>query len=228
MPEQRPTPFSATHHALLFAWISRALFQRVDEETAEIAIRKAVRRYGEQRGKRMALRAEADGHALSMAAYRAYGEWVVEPDEMASRSVEQFGDVTTHVHRCSWYTAWTENGLSRYGRYYCLEIDRALVRGFNSALCLEVNRTQPGEGDYCEFVYRDVGEAIPDPAATMPWEYHAGHMYKTMGEVLAEELGSMGSVVIGQAMDWFTERYGVQAVRQITAYQDVDFCVPLG
>jgi hypothetical protein len=224
MPEQCPTLFSATHHALLFAWISRALFQCVGEETAETAIRKAVRRYGEQRGRRMALRAEADGHALSMAAYRAYGEWAAGPGEMMSTSIARSGDVTTYVHRCSWHVAWTENGLLRYGRYYCLEIDRALVRGFNSALCLEVNRTQPSEGDYCEFVYRNVGQAVPDPAATMPWEYHAGHMYKTMGEVLVEELESTGSVVLGQAMDWFTERYGAQAARQIAAYRDVDFC----
>ena len=52
--------FTAEHHALLFAWIARETIVRIGEEEAAPVIRVAVRLYGEQRGHRMALRAQHD------------------------------------------------------------------------------------------------------------------------------------------------------------------------
>ena len=65
--------FSEAQHALLFAWISRAVMETVGEQKGQEAIRKAVLRYGTQRGKRMALRARANGDPLNMLNYMAYG-----------------------------------------------------------------------------------------------------------------------------------------------------------
>ena len=67
--------FTETDHAMLFGWMARAVIQRVGEEKGEVVVRQAVRRYGEQRGRRMALRAEANGHPRSMTNYIVYGEW---------------------------------------------------------------------------------------------------------------------------------------------------------
>ncbi len=74
--------FTAQHHALLFTSISREVINTIGEENGEKLIRKAVRKYGQQRGKRMAIRAKRNGHDLTVANYFAYGEWEVPKDEM--------------------------------------------------------------------------------------------------------------------------------------------------
>ena len=66
--------FTAQHHALLFTSISREVINNIGEKNGEKLIRKAVRKYGQQRGKRMALRAKKNGHDLTVANYFAYGE----------------------------------------------------------------------------------------------------------------------------------------------------------
>jgi hypothetical protein len=227
MSDRSRDTFTATHHALLFAWISREVVERIGVEEGEAVMRAVVRRYGEERGRRMALRALADGQTLSMASFLAHGEWEVGPGQMARQVIEKPPDVLTHVHRCPWHAAWVENDLMEYGRLYCLEIDEALVRGFNPDLGLEVNRTQTNDGEYCEFVYRDVGSGMPKRGAVMPWDYHAGHLYKTAGEVLLEKLGELGREALSAALEEFSERYGQEASRLVVAYWDMDFsCVP--
>jgi hypothetical protein len=66
MTTENNVSFTPTDHALLFAWIGREVVQRVGEEKGEAIMRKAVARYARQRGQRMALRAQANGHALTM------------------------------------------------------------------------------------------------------------------------------------------------------------------
>ncbi len=54
--------FTEEHHAMLFALISKAVIERAGEQHGEAIIRKAVRQYGAERGRRMALRAQANRH----------------------------------------------------------------------------------------------------------------------------------------------------------------------
>jgi len=58
------TMMTARQHALLFAFISKSVTRDIGVEKGEPLIRKAVREYGRQRGKRMALRAKKCGHGL--------------------------------------------------------------------------------------------------------------------------------------------------------------------
>jgi hypothetical protein len=223
MPDEARESLTATHHALLFAWLAREVIVRAGEKRGTAAIRQAVRRYGMQRGRRMALRAQADGRALSMASFLAYGEWAVDPAEMESVADEGQPDRTVRVYRCPWYTAWVENDLLAYGRLYCLDIDEALVRGFNPELRIDVNRTRPYDGEYCEHVFHDVGEMISRGGEVMPWNYHAGHLCRTMGEVIAEQLGEVGCAGLRAALAAFSERYGAWAAQVVEAYGDTDF-----
>jgi hypothetical protein len=227
MSDRSRNTFTATHHALLFGWISREVAERVGTEEGEAVVRAAVRRYGEQRGRRMALRAVADGQALTMASYLAYGEWEADPDEMERHIVAEAPNIVTHVHRCPWHSAWAGNDLVEFGRFYCLEIDVSLVRGFNPDLILEVNRTQTNDGGYCEFVYRDVIGRITRRGTVMPWEYHTGHLWKTMGDVLVDQLGELGREALNAAVEQFRERYGQHAASLVVAYRNTDFsCLP--
>ena len=221
-------PFSATHHALLFAWISREVLQHTPQEQGEMVIRKGIRRYGEQRGRRMALRAQANGHALTMANYMAYGEWRAAEGEMGRKLNDESPHVRAFVRKCSWHTAWRDHDLMAYGRLYCLEIDEALVRGFNPELRLDVNSTQTNGDPCCEFVYHDANPgrakpATPGDTALMPWDYHAGHLYKTVGEVVIEELGRVGREALDAALAEFARCYGEEAGSVVSAYWDTDF-----
>lgn len=220
--------FTATHHALLFAWISRAVIQYVGEEQGETIIRKAIRRYGEQRGRRMALSAQANGHTLSMANYMAYSEWRAGEDETEREMDGRALDARTLVYRCPWNKAWRDQNLIPYGRLYCLEIDEALVRGFNPELKLDVNSTLTNDAPYCEFVYHDANLATvkadaPGENTVMPWDYHLGHLRKTAGEVIIEELGHVGQEAINTALAEFAQCYGEGTAQIVAAYQDTDF-----
>ena len=134
--------FTEFHHALLFGWISKAVIEIVGEQHGETVLRKAVRQYGEERGRRMAHRAKANGHPLSMTNYLAYSEWKASPGEMKLTMVEKSPHAKVYVHKCPWHTVWEKNGMISYGRFYCLEIDNALVSGFNPELQLDVYGTQ--------------------------------------------------------------------------------------
>lgn len=225
-----------THHALLLAWMARAVVQRVGEDKGETVVRGAVRRYGEQRGKRMAMRAQANGHALTMTNYLAYGEWTAPKGERGQSMVERAPHARALVHKCPWHAAWEENDLMPYGRLYCLEIDEALIRGFNPELRLDVNSTQATGGEQCEFVFYDANLTVknslslmykravkPGKRAFMPWDYHLGHLYKTVGDVVVAELGPAGQEAINDALAEFANRYGEEAAQIVKAYEETDF-----
>jgi phosphoribosyl-ATP pyrophosphohydrolase len=57
----------------------------------------------------------------------------------------------------------------------------------------------------------------------MPWAYHAGHLHKTVRDVIAEELGPVGREAAREALDLFAQRYGEEAAEVVLAYRDVDF-----
>lgn len=53
----------------------------------------------------------------------------------------------------------------------------------------------------------------PRGQTVMPWEYHLGHLYKTMTEVLVEEMGEEGEAAARDALAEFAARYGQDAAR---------------
>ena len=189
-------------------------------------MRRGVRSYGEQRGHRMALRAEADGWPLDMNAYRAYGEWRAPEGSTAAELVREAPDPVQHVLECPWHRAWVDEGLMPYGRLYCLEVDHALARGFGPDTRLGVNSIKSSGDDCCEFVYHgaDLESRVqPKGQTVMPWEYHLGHLYKTMTEVLVEEMGEAGEEASREALDGFAARYGRDAARMVEVSAEADF-----
>jgi hypothetical protein len=228
--------FTPTHHALLFAWISKAVIEAIGEESGGTIMRRAVIRYGMQRGRRMALRAKANGDELTMDNYMAYVELKMPKEEMKQKLVERSPHAAIHVFKCSWHSAWEDNDLMAYGRYFCMEVDKAVVKGFNKDLCIDVNATQPNDGTHCDFVFHDAqlkGRKMasfiykklirPGKNAIMPWEYHCGHIYKTTTEVLIEELGERAISMIDKGMEDFGKRYGDSSAVVVKGYIDTDF-----
>lgn len=228
MPKSTPhsakaSPFTATHHALLFAWLSKAAIERAGTARGEEAVLKAVRRYGRERGGRMALRAQTAGDALSMANFMAYGEWQAAPGESEQTVVQEEGQVRSAVHRCPWSVAWDTEGLTSYGRFYCREIDTSLVKGYNANLELDVLSTRPNDGKDCVFVFRGVDETVRRRGAVMSWEYHCGHLYNTVSGVLEAELGDVGPEAKQDALEAFSGRFGEEAAAILEAHLGTDF-----
>jgi len=230
--------FSPKHHALLFAWMSREVVERAGEERGEEVMRKAVQRYGQQRGKRMALRAQANEQdvTLNMFDFLVYGEWEAKDEEAHERVVlETEPNFHVKVTKCPWNDAWKEGDLSSFGRFYCLEVDHALIDGFNPKLKLEVNATLPNDQKECDFVFYDAQlspenmgllemcRAEVHDKAVMPWDYHLGHLYKTVGEVVIEELGQKGKEAIKAAMKEFAVQFGEETAGIVEGFGEVDF-----
>jgi hypothetical protein len=229
-------PFSETHHALLFGWISEAVLEIAGQQKGEAIMRRATREYGEERGRRMALRVKTDGRKLDMINYIAYSEWKQDPIMFTKKIVEKRPHTRVHVIKCPWHTAWKENGLIPYGRLYCLEIDEAIMSGFNSDLKITVNGTRPNGAPRCEFLFYDtqltfttallIGyrEMIsPGKKALLPWEYHVGHLFKTLKKVIETVSPGLGKSAVNCGLGKFAERYGDQAKRTVTAYQKINF-----
>jgi hypothetical protein len=218
--------FTETTHALLFAWVTRAVVREAGRERGEQVIHLAVRRYGEQRGRRMAARARRDGVELSMAAFLAYTEYRLVTD-LRKQELSQSGqDVHTTMLQCPWDQTWKQNGLIEYGRLYCREIDHAVLRGFNPALRLEVNHTLANDGLPCETTFF-AGAASPSPQPSQPfarpWDYHVGHLYASLCAVLKQELGEAGARAAQEGLQELAARFGSEATRLVSDYLEVDF-----
>ena len=235
MDKNQPV-FSESTHAVLFALIARQVITRYGEGKGLPALRKAIRRYGEQRGRRMALRARANGDELNMANYMCYGEWRYVTDGSQMEQLEEQADIRMTVQRCPWELAWKEAGLLPYGRFYCQEIDAALLHGFNPELRIEVKQTLSNDEAPCEFVYH---QAVLEPGHTlaflrdksallesqrlMPWEYHCGHLYQACSLVMGEQFGPSGRVTVQNALAEFALRYGGEAAGSVAEYLKTDF-----
>jgi len=230
--------FKAENQALLFAWIARATIDKVGKAKAEPVLKKAVIRYGEQRGKRMAMRATANSHVLDMLGYLSYGEWKAGKGEMQMLIIKEPPDLRVKAPKCSWHTAWSQAGLNEFGKYYCQSIDVAVLNGFNPTLRLEVTDIKPEGKPECVMLFHNarlgpaemlalMGRKMfkPGRRALMPWDYHAGHIYKTMKEVLEEELGAVAEEIITAAMTEFSGRYGREAAEIVRQFENVDFNV---
>ena len=224
---------SASHHAMLFAYLAKRTIETFGDAGRE-AVTAGVIRYGEQRGRRMALRTQADGNPLDVENYLVYGEWEAFPGQMDLRFPTYTPEVRMENHRCPWHTEWSKRGLLEYGQYYCKDVDAALARGYNGMeLKLFANRTL-GD-DCCDFTFCGCGvpeermEAFAEKRrrignkAKMPWEYHVGHLYSAMHEAITAAFGAEGEAVASLALDDYEKEYGKEARALVLEYAGLDY-----
>ncbi len=227
--------FTPEHHALLFGWLAREVIQRFGKQNGEEALRKAIRRYGEQRGRRMALRAQANGHELSMLNYIAYIEWKAGKGEMDIKILHKNPHLRANILKCPWVTVWEKNDLTRYTRCYCPEADESIVSGFNPKLKISISQNRANGAPNCDMVFHDANLNLKNAIIMkirkmrlqkylmMPWDYHTGHLYKTMGEIIVSEFGSEGKDILQAVLTEFAHCYGESAAQIVAAYQKTDF-----
>lgn len=208
------------HHAVLFALLSRSAIELCGEQGKE-AILAGVDRYGEERGKRMARRAQGHGDSLDLVSYQAYGEWRAQPGQMETVVLRTEPALVTTITKCAWYDAWKKYGLLEYGKYYCLPIDAALYRGFRPDLTVKPFVNLSWGNDRCEF---DWGRPLPrededrlerkrkelGDSCVRDFNFHAAHLFHTVGGVLAERLGEKGKTAAEEAVPRFIELFGAK------------------
>jgi hypothetical protein len=220
------TILTEKHHAILFALLAKRGIQQFGQEDGEAAMRETVRRYGEQRGRRMAKRALRDHQSLSLSTYLRYSEWRSMTGEGRSISEKQGENLINRILVCPWNNAWLEADLQPYGRLYCLEIDAALAKGFNPDAWLEVRRTLSNDGEACEFVFHQAVQPVekaPEEQTVMPWAFHCAHLYYTCREVLRHRFGEAGYQIADNALGEFGSRYENIALEEIQRYANADF-----
>lgn len=212
------------HHAWIVSDFYRLLLTH-HGEAGKRAFIQAAQTYGEQRGKRMAMRAIADGRPLGLLEYFAYGEY---PSTDEFFQVDMWGEpgvVHEKVTRCPWADIFAQRGLKDCGDLYCREIDRAIVRGFNPELELETASTQH-YGSCCRFYFRQPG--IPADTLeqadlltagrgdlSMPLSFHCAHVFHVFSTTTEGAFGQAGAELVAQVRASFAEKYGQPALEAL-------------
>ena len=224
---------SASHHALLFAFITREIL-KADEEKGKLAVTEAVRHYGLQRGKRMALRAVRDGNPLNGLTYEMYSEWKCFPGQVDCSVESRDGCLRIRYGRCPWHTEWKHSGMMEIGRYYCDYVDAAILEGFGISdggiVC-----TRTDGMPTCDIVFRGdhynsssqeemekKKEQLGD-RAKMPWQYHVGHLYQCLRDSVCKYFEGNADELIETAMKNYASQFGEEAAALVLEYADLDY-----
>lgn len=212
------------HHAILFALLSKEAITMFGERGRE-AILKAMTRYGNERGARMAKNAIANGDELTLLNSQAYGEWKPDyPGQMEFGAICGQPTYQSYIAKCAWCDAWAKHGLTEYGKYYCSNIDNAWYQGFNSKFtCTPMNPAMSWGGDCCRF---DWGQPMTDEeiaalaekkkalgtSCMKDFKFHTAHILFTVGNTLIEELGEGAQAAIDAAKEEYVDKFGQEAL----------------
>lgn len=226
---------SARSHAYLFGVIAKEVIDTFGEQGVK-TIGDGVVRYGQQRGRRMAQRTEADGFERSMLNYVAYGEWSAKPGEMDFSVPAKNPDVQLWIKKCPWYEVWEENKLlEKYGYLYCKYVDVAIAQGYNPSIQFDVVACRGLGDDVCDMRMRSANATKQEDAelatrvnklgskAKMPWDYHCAHLFKTLWEAVTANFGSAGLLAMQKALQIFSEVYGQPAADAVLKGMEFDF-----
>ena len=230
----------------LHAYIAARFYVRLTHsygERGKAAFIHATQYYAEQRGRRMAKRAIADGQPLTYETYRAYGEWE-STEEMRAAGCANRSEVVSedpvwefHVFVCPWHEEFKALGLEEAGLVYCAHLDNSIARGFNPYMVYEVPQTlhnapfcvqkvsnlqglAPGQREQTSF---DPSKARPREERLRSFEYHCAHSYWSYAKTCAAIFGEEGSALASAVLSDIAEVWGEDYNKVIQTYRSVDF-----
>jgi hypothetical protein len=230
----------------LHAYIAARFYVRLTHsygERGKAAFIHATQYYAEQRGRRMAKRAIADGQPLTYETYRAYGEWE-STEEMRAAGCANRSEVVSedpvwefHVCVCPWHGQFAAMGLQEAGLVYCAHLDNSIARGFNPYMVYEVPQTlhsapfcvqkvsnlqglAPGQREQTSF---DPSKARPREERLRSFEYHCAHSYWSYAKTCAAIFGEEGSALASAVLSDIAEVWGEDYNKVIQTYRSVDF-----
>ena len=208
------------HHAVLFALLAKHAILSCGDAGQE-ALLDGVTNYGLERGARMASNAAANLDPITTMTSQAYGEWIPGPDEpMTFGQLRIEPTFQTYITTCAWCTAWKKHGLLDYGKYYCVNIDKAVYKGFCSDFtCTPSSVFLSFGGDQCVFDWgnaltKDEVKALADKKAELgtscmkDFNFHTAHLLHTVGNTIKSRLGSRGEAIVNSAADEYISIFG--------------------
>ncbi|MFA9382026.1 MAG: L-2-amino-thiazoline-4-carboxylic acid hydrolase [Acetanaerobacterium sp.] len=230
-------PFTTRQYALLYGYFAKFILTSGHTNSFDI-LKSATRRYGYERGRRMAQRAREAGDGEDFAAFLAYIDWRPGNDwNFSADMLPQFPVYSMEVTDCGWHSVWSEFGLEQYCATYCDVFETALVQGFNPELDLKLPRAM-GKGDSsCVFVYNgmsftranlkrltELQEKLRN-SCVRSWEQHTAHMYYVMSQELIRILGQEeASTLVKKALVQFGEACTAEDVKLLlTRTQNVPY-----
>ena len=220
------------------AYIAAKYYVHLKEEYGDkgvTAFRFATKYYAEQRGRRMAQRAIADGEPLTYETYRKYGEWVNTEDVKAlgqansSELISVSPDYEVHVKTCPWHAQFKEMGLPEGGVAYCSDLDASICRGFNPYIKYSTVQTLH-DHEYCIQRVEDSGlteGSRPErkKEGLKSFEYHCAHSYWSYREMTIGIFGDAGVKIADSILTELEGDYGKEAADIIRKYKGVNFNV---
>ena len=222
--------FNERVHAFLAAEYYEKLTE-LDPLRGEAAYIHAIRYYGHQRGRRMAMRAIADGRELTHEVFQEYneliatsGDGVVPADgELISLSP----DYELHITNCPWHDQFCEMGARKAGSVYCSLIDEATCGGFNPKLVFRAEGSL-NDSPYCtHIVEKTYYKAFPDAPQKKEYahtfDYHCAHLYFSCREALISTLGETGERAAEEVRKAFTEKYGMEMTERLLSFENCNF-----
>lgn len=221
--------FTVEHHAVYYALLVKQALS-YDEEQGKDRVLQATRRYGEDRGRRMAGEAQKNGDPLIPATYFVYGELPAVTGESESALSFENGHIHSTVTKCGWIEAWKRHGLLEYGRCYCEVIDEGVYAGFSPSLKLKIaSRLSCGE-DACRFDFgqwKDTdGELVQEAAGRLgdrfrkDFLFHTRKLKEVMGGYLEEVYGEKGFEMTKKADEEFGLIFGEKFSEALTKEAD--------
>lgn len=226
--------FSERTQAFLVAAYYEAMVRHFGARGKE-AFLFSVRRYGMQRGSRMAQRAIRDGKPLTYFNYCNYGEWAPSAESIADDTVNlqevrsYAPDYEFHVTRCPWSRQFRDMGAQEAAAVYCANLDEAIVRGFNPDIDFRTLQNLQS-ADRCIFRIRNAGlwEGVTFQKRTeyvKPFSYHCAHVFYSFGESAKAIFGAEGKAVQEDVFEAFCREYGAEAGAALTEFSGTDFNV---
>lgn len=208
------------HHAVLFALLSKYAMTLAGGEGKE-AIQAGMISYGKERGARMAANAAAHGDELTTMTNQVYGEWIPDYEgQMEAGWLQTEPTFQTYVTKCPWCDAWIKHGLLKYGKYYCVNVDKAVYQGFRpDFVCRILTDTLSFGGTRCEFDWghpmtledvRNLEKRKSEigTSCTKDFNFHTAHLLHTVGNTLKERLKDVGAEAVQRAIDEYIQIFG--------------------
>jgi len=125
-------------------------------EEGEAAVRRAVRRFGRRRGETMARRVLDAGKPLDVAHYMEYYD-MARAQGFSIRTDRGPGWVEQVFAHCPLWATWEEGNRESEGYLYCLEIDAAIVEGYNPRMRF-IHHCHFRDAGYCHMRFEDPAE----------------------------------------------------------------------
>ena len=204
------------NQAMMFALLCKYTVLAKGEEGREI-IQKGMKRYGRERGARMAARAGNNGDPVCLWTNQAYGEW--KPG--------------------AWCEAWKKYDILEYGREYCVNVDAAVYEGFGGgfgcdAVCTPVSKAMSWGGEICRFDWglplsSDDQARIAEKKAELgtdamkDFAYHTAHIFCAVTDEICKAFPDESKQIIDKAVGDYIEIFGQEDYDAMLEYSPADF-----